>query len=170
MNEVFSYPITQSSFILNNYFILTWVAGLLALGLGWGLLFRFGNFSYGIDPGCLFKTTLILFYTMFCFGIPNYINVKFKAKHEHEGDKIMLTDSTLSYQTRSGSTKTFKLSEIYSVYKDPVTFNPPAAYYVTTLIDSLKVDSLMIKEDLPNLNQLFTSLNNKRDSLKYKSK
>jgi hypothetical protein len=159
MTEVFSYPITQSEFLLENYYILTWTGGMLALGAAWAIFFRYGNFKYGIDLGCLFKTLIIMTATMLAIGIPNYLNVKYYAQHGHEGDKITLTSERVTYQYRNGKSKSFALSEVKKFYKEPTTFNPPATYYVVAIIDSIKVDSFAVREDLPRFEVFKTTLN-----------
>ncbi|MGQ9804704.1 MAG: hypothetical protein ACUVRP_01325 [Chlorobiales bacterium] len=160
MNEVFSYPVTQSEFLLENYYILTWTGGMLVLGAAWAIFFRFGNFKYGIDLGCLFKTLIIMTATMLSIGIPNYLNVKYYAQHGHEGDKITLTNDRITYQYRSGESKSFLLSEVKKFYKESMTFNPPPVYFVVAIIDSIKVDSFAVREDLPRFESLKTALNN----------
>lgn len=158
MNEVFSYPVTQSAFLLENYYILTWTGGMLALGAAWAIFFRYGNFKYGIDLGCLFKTIVIMVATMLAIGIPNYLNVRYYAKHGHEGDTITLTDKQVIYQPRNGKAKSFALSEVKKVYKEPMTFNPPPTHYVVAVIDSIKVDSFAVREDLPRFDEFIKKL------------
>ncbi len=159
MNEVFSYPVTQSDFLLDNYYILTWTAGMLILGIAWAIFFRYGNFRYGIDLGCFFKTLIIMVATMLAIGVPNYLNVRYYAEHGHEGDKITLTSERITYQYRNGKTKSFALSEVKKFYKEPITFNPPPTYFVVAVIDSMKVDSFAVREDLPRFEVFKTALN-----------
>lgn len=158
MMESFTYPITQPEFLLENFYILTWTGGLLALGAVWAIFFRYGNFKYGIDLGCFFKTAAIMAATMLALGLPNYYNVKFYARHGHEGDKIILSQERIAYQSRNGTTKSFKLSDVQSIYKEPITFNPPPIIYIVAVIDSIKVDSIAVREDLPQFNTLFSRL------------
>jgi hypothetical protein len=40
-----------------------------------------------------------------------------------------------------------------------MTFNPPATYYVVAIIDSIKVDSFAVREDLPRFEVFKTTLN-----------
>lgn len=160
MNEVFSYPVTQSNFLLENYYILTWTGGMLVLGAAWAIFFRYGNFKYGIDLGCLFKTLIIMAATTLALGIPNALNVKYYAMHGHEGDKIILTSERVTYQYRNGGAKSFLLSEVKKFYREPMTFNPPPTYFVVAIIDSIKVDSFAVREDLPRFELLKTALNN----------
>ncbi len=133
---------------------------MLLLGAAWAIFFRYGNFKYGIDLGCLFKTLIIMAATMLAIGIPNYLNVKYYAQHGHEGDKITLTNERVTYQYRNGQAKSFSLSEVKKFYKEPMTFNPPPTYFVVAIIDSIKVDSFAIREDLPRFESLKTALNN----------
>lgn len=158
MNEAFSYPITQSEFLLDNYYILTWAGGMTALGAAWAIFFRYGNFKYGVDLGCLFKTLVIMAITMLAIGVPNYLNVRYYAKHGHEGDKIILTSERVTYERRDGSRKSFALSEIQKIYKEPITFNPPPTYFVVAVIDSIKVDSFAVREDLPRFQEFLSAL------------
>jgi hypothetical protein len=160
MSDVFSYPVTQSNFLLENYYILTWTGGMLLLGGAWAIFFRFGNFKYGIDLGCLFKTLVIMAATMLAVGVPNYLNVKYYAKHGHEGDKIMLTSERVTYQYRNGEAKSFSLSEVRRFYREPMTFNPPTTYFVVAIVDSIKVDSFAVREDLPRFEVFKKSINN----------
>lgn len=60
MNEVFAYPQTQPSIWLENYATITWILSMVFLAATWALFFRYGNFRYGIDIGCLVKTVLII--------------------------------------------------------------------------------------------------------------
>jgi hypothetical protein len=158
MNETFSYPLTQPAFLLENFYILTWTGGMLALGGVWAIFFRYGNFKYGIDLGCFFKTAAIMIATMLALGLPNYFNVKYYAQHGHEGDKIVLAAERVSYQTRNGATKSFKFSDVQSIYKEPMTFNPPAIVYIVAIVDSIKADSIAVREDLPEFKTLLSRL------------
>ncbi len=164
MNEVFSYPVTQSNFLLENYYILTWTVGMLLLGAAWAIFFRYGNFKYGIDLGCVFKTLIIMVATMLAIGIPNYLNVKYYAQHGHEGDKITLTNERVTYQYRNGQAKSFLLSEVKKFYKEPMTFNPPSTYFVVAIVDSIKVDSFAVREDLPRFEVFKTLLSRAIDN------
>jgi hypothetical protein len=161
MNEVFSYPMTQSELLLNHYATISWTLGMLALGTVWGIFFRYGNFKYGIDLGCLFKTALIIISTTLALGLPLMYNTKFFAQHGHEGDKLTLSNDALLYESRQGKQKTIKYAEIQRIYKEPVTFNPPKTYYIVALVDSLRVDSLGVKETLPNFDQFLQKLSEK---------
>jgi hypothetical protein len=155
----FFYPITQSSFWLDNYWLVTWTLSMVFLGAAWAVLFRFGNFRYGLDLGCFLKTGAVLAATTFSLGAPTVYNTNYQARHGHEGDKIVLDSTTIRYEPRSGNAKTFKLTEIFTVYREPVVFNPPPTYYVVALIDSVRFDSIGIKNDLPQFEALMTALN-----------
>jgi hypothetical protein len=96
---------------------------------------------------------------MLAIGIPNYLNVKYYAQHGHEGDKITLTSERVTYQYRNGAAKSFALSEVKKFYKEPMTFNPPPTYFVVTIIDSIKVDSFAVREDLPRFEVFKSALN-----------
>jgi hypothetical protein len=41
-----------------------------------------------------------------------------------------------------------------------MTFNPPPTYFVVAIIDSIKVDSFAVREDLPRFDEFKTTLNN----------
>jgi hypothetical protein len=158
MQDVFTYPVTQSAFWLDNYYVFTWASAMAMLAGAWAVLFRYGNFKYGIDLGCLVKTFVIMLVTMLCLGFPMYYNTKFAAQHGHEGDKIILTDDALRYTPRTGKEKTFKYSEVFTIYREPFTFNPPPAHFVVALKDSVRLDSVVIKEDLPQFDALIKKL------------
>jgi hypothetical protein len=157
MSEVYSYPITHSEFWLNNYAFISWTFGMLLLCVAWAIFFRFGNFKYGIDLGCLVKTLMILFFTMLSFGLPMQYNIRFDAEHGQEGDKITLTDAKLSYQARGGKEKTLKITDIKKIYQEPITYNPPVKYFVVAETAELK-DSITVKKDLPNFDKFIQKL------------
>ena len=165
MLEVFSYPLTQSEFLIDNYALLTWSAAAVIIAAVWAIFFRYGNFRYGIDLGCLLKTALIIIVMTFCLGMPNYLNTKFYAAHSFEGDKITLNESGVLYETRNGMKKTFQYSEIKQIYQEPITYNPPITYYVVAVIEKPnnlgKVDSIGVRQTLPNYSKLLNSLSEK---------
>lgn len=154
MNEVFAYPQTQPSFWLENYATITWMLSMVFLAATWALFFRYGNFKYGIDIGCLVKTVLIIAATTVSFGFPMMYNTKFYAEHGHEGDKIVLSDEEVIYETRNGKRKSLKYSEIQRIYREPLTYNPPKSYHIIGLIDSIRVDSISIRENLPDFEKV----------------
>lgn len=157
MSEVYSYPITNSEFWLSNYFVVSWAIGLLFLAVAWAIFFRFGNFKYGIDMGCLFKTLLILISTMLAFGLPMQYNIRFDAEHGQEGDKITLTDSKVVYQTRDGKEKTLPLKDIKKIYQEPITYNPPVKYFIVAQTPEKK-DSITVKKNLPDFDKFMQKL------------
>jgi hypothetical protein len=161
MNEVFAYPQTQPTLWLENYATITWLLSMLILATAWALFFRYGNFKYGIDIGCLVKTVLIIGATTLAFGFPMMYNTKFYAEHAHEGDKVILRDDEIVYETRSGKRKALKYSEIQRIYREPLTYNPPKSYHIIGLIDSIRVDSISVKENLPNFEKFLQQLSEK---------
>ncbi|MDX2129962.1 MAG: hypothetical protein SFU91_13095 [Chloroherpetonaceae bacterium] len=165
MLEVYSYPLTQSEFLIDNYALLTWSGAAIIIALVWAIFFRYGNFRYGIDLGCLLKTGIIIVVMTFCLGMPNYLNTKFYAAHSFEGDKITLNDNAVLYETRNGSKKTFQYTEIKQIYQEPITYNPPVTYYVVAVIDVPnklgRVDSIGIRQTLPNYSTLLNTLSAK---------
>ncbi|NTW48319.1 MAG: hypothetical protein HGB19_01025 [Chlorobiales bacterium] len=157
MSEVFSYPITQSEFWLNNYAVITWALGMLLLSVAWAIFFRYGNFKYGIDLGCLGKTFLILFFTTMAFGLPMRYNIRFDAEHGHEGDRITLSESKLIYQQRGGKEKNLPIKDIKKIYQEPITYNPPVKYFIVAETAGAK-DSVAVKKDLPDFDKFIQKL------------
>ena len=39
---------------------------------GVGDFFRYGKFTYGVDLGCFWKTSVIVLFTTVSLGVPNY--------------------------------------------------------------------------------------------------
>ncbi|NTV46705.1 MAG: hypothetical protein HGB11_09380 [Chlorobiales bacterium] len=152
MSEVYSYPITHSEFWLNNYAFISWTLGMILLSIAWAIFFRFGNFKYGIDLGCLVKTLLILVSTMFAFGLPMQYNIRFDAEFGQEGDKITLTDSKLVYQSRGGQEKALALKDVKKIYQEPITYNPPVKYFIVAETPE-KRDSITVKRSLPDFDK-----------------
>lgn len=157
MSEVYSYPITHSEFWLNNYAFISWTLGMLLLAVAWAIFFRFGNFKYGIDLGCIVKTFLILVSTMLAFGLPMQYNIRFDAEHGHEGDKITLTNTKLSYQPRDGKEKDLMIRDIKKIYQEPITYNPPVKYFIVAQTPEMK-DSISVKRDLPDFDKFIQRL------------
>ncbi|PIO46905.1 MAG: hypothetical protein CMR00_12890 [[Chlorobium] sp. 445] len=66
----------------------------------------------------------------------------------------MLSDEEVIYETRNGKRKSLKYSEIQRIYREPLTYNPPKSYHIIGLIDSIRVDSISIKENLPDFEKV----------------
>ncbi len=157
MLQVFQYPLTYPQWWLDNYYLFTWLLGMVALAVGWGIFFRFGKFSYGIDLGCLWKSTILLLLTTFSLGAPNYYNTRFIAEHGQEGDVITLDTEALSYNFRKGDDKKFSIKDIVRIYKEPVTFNPPPKYFVVAETGGTK-DSVFVTKNLPGYEKMLGEL------------
>lgn len=157
---VYSYPITYPEFWLESYAFFSWTFGMLILAASWAVFFRFGKFKYGIDMGCLVKTALILFFTMISLGLPMQYNIRFHAQHAHEGDTITLTDQTLQYEFREGAEKKFKLQDIFQIYQEPITYNPPIKYIVKAKSES-GIDSIFVRRSLPEFRSFMKKLTKK---------
>ena len=157
MLQVFQYPLTYPEWWLDNYYLVTWSLGMLLLAVGWGVFFRWGKFSYGIDFGCLWKSTILLLLTTFSLGAPNYYNTRFIAEHGQEGDVITLDKETLSYNFRKGDDKKFSIKDIVRIYKEPVTFNPPPKYFVVAQTGGIR-DSVFVTKNLPGYEKMLDEL------------
>lgn len=149
----FEYPVTYPEWWLDSYYIVTWSLGMLLLAVGWGVFFRWGKFSYGIDLGCIWKSTLLLLMTTAALGAPNYYNTRFVAEHGQEGDRIVLEGDRFSYDFRNGGQKEFRIADIARVYKEPVTFNPPPKYFIVAETGGVK-DSVFVTENLPGYEEM----------------
>ncbi|ANT64475.1 MULTISPECIES: hypothetical protein [Prosthecochloris] len=157
MQQVFEYPMTYPGWWLDSYYIFSWAFGMLMLAAGWAYFFRYGKFSYGIDLGCLWKSTLLLILTTVSLGVPNYYNVRFEAEHGREGDKVMLSEDGMIYIYRNGSQKLFGKDDIRRVYQEEVTFNPPPRIYVVAEQGGAR-DSVFVTERFPRYDELLQSV------------
>ncbi len=157
MQEVYSYPITYPEFWLNSYPYITWVFSMLFFSAAWAVFFKYGEFKYGIDLGCVVKTFAILIATMLAFGLPQLYNIKFEAENGHQGDKITLTQQTLTYETRYGEVNELSIKDIKEIYQEPVTFNPPVKYFVVSASEAGR-DSITVKKNLPGFSTLMEKL------------
>ena len=157
MQQVFQYPLTYPTWWLDSYYFFTWLLGLSLLAVGWGVFFRFGKFSYGIDLGCLWQSKVLLLLTTVSFAIPQAYNTRFIAEHGQAGDVITLDENSLSYNYRRGVDKNFALSDIVRIYKEPVSFNPPSKYFVVTETGQTK-DSVFVTKNLPGFEKMLDEL------------
>lgn len=145
MPEVFHYPVTYPSWWMDFYYIVTWSLGMLFLATGWAVFFRYGKFSYGVDLGCLWKTTLLIVLTTIALGAPNYYNTRFVGEHGQDGDSVRIAGGELLYLDRKGNEKKLQLKEITAIYQEPVTYNPPPKIYIVV---GKSKDSLFVTKNL----------------------
>jgi len=157
MQQVFQYPMTYPWWWLDNYYLFTWFLGMLFLAVGWGVFFRYGKFSYGIDFGCLWKSLLLLLMTTIALGAPSFYNTRFIAEHGQEGDVVTLNDEKLTYNFRKGEAKTFGFEDIVKIYKERDTFNPPPKFFVVAKTGE-SADSVFVTENLPGYEKMLTEL------------
>ena len=153
----FEYPVTYPQWWLDSYYLVTWTLGMIVLAVGWGVFFRWGKFSYGIDLGCLWKSTLLLLLTTASLGAPNYYNTRFVGEHGQEGDRITVGEERLLYDFREGEDKAFRLDDIVRVYREPVTFNPPPKYFIVAETGGVR-DSVFVTENLPGYETLLVRI------------
>jgi hypothetical protein len=121
------------------------------------VFFRYGKFSYGVDFGCFWKSTLLLVMTTIALGGPNYYNTRFVAEHGQDGDTVRLADDRIEYRFRKGSQKQFLFRDIISIYQEPVTFNPPPKIYIVAKNAGMR-DSLFVTSNLPDYERLLSLL------------
>ena len=157
MQQIFQYPVTYPEWWLDYFYFFTWFLGLSILAGTWAIFFRFGNFSYGIDLGCLWKTTLLLIFTTISFAIPQAYNARFDAEHGQEGDVITVDAQSISYDYRKGADKKFSIENIVKIYKEQVTFNPPPKYFVVAETGGTK-DSIFVTKNLPGFEKMLGEL------------
>ena len=157
MQQVFQFPLTYPEWWLDSYYVFTWLLGMVFLAVGWGIFFRYGKFSYGIDLGCLWKSTVLLLLTTVALGAPNYYNTRFFAEHGQEGDVITLDEQSISYNYRKGEGKRFIFRDIVRIYKEPVTFNPPPRYFVVAETGGIR-DSVFVTKNLPDYEKMLSRL------------
>ncbi len=151
--EVYTYPITYPEFWLNSFAYTTWVFSMLFFSVAWAVFFKYGQFKYGIDLGCVVKSLAILIATMLAFGLPQLYNIKFEAENGHQGDKITITENALKYETRLGKVTTLPMNQIKEIYQEPTTFNPPVKYFVVAITENSR-DSITIRRNLPEFSRV----------------
>jgi len=160
MTDLFQYPMSYPGWWLSNYYYFTWTLAMLFLAGGWAFFYRYGKFSYGVDFGCFWKTTLLVFMTTIALGVPSYYNTKFVAQHGNDGDSIALSPDRIEYRYRNGEKKMFLLKDIVSIYQEPVTYNPPPKIFIVAQNAGLR-DSITVtegKHGLPNADKLLSTL------------
>ncbi|ARM30658.1 hypothetical protein [Prosthecochloris sp. HL-130-GSB] len=157
MQQVFEYPMTYPGWWLDYYYIFTWVFGMLLLAAGWAFFFRFGKFNYGIDLGCLWKSTLLLVLTTFSLGAPNYYNTRFVAEHGQEGDRIVVTDDAVVYDDRNDEATTFRSQDIVRIYQEELAFNPPPRIFIVAETGGVR-DSIYVTENFPSWDNMLDAV------------
>jgi len=125
--------------------------------IAWAVFFKYGQFKYGIDFGCVFKSLAILIATMLAFGLPQQYNIKFDAQNGHQGDKITLTSNLLKYETRNGEMTEFPLKDVKEIYQEPVTYNPPTKYIIVAINENER-DSIFVRKNLPEFSSFMSRL------------
>jgi hypothetical protein len=163
MTDLFQYPISFPGWWLDYYYYVTWTIAMLFLAGGWAVFYRFGKFSYGVDFGCFWKTSLLVIMTTIALGGPSYYNTKFIAEHGKDGDSVALSPDRVEYRFRNGQRKMFLLKDIVSIYQEPVTYNPPAKIFIVAKNAGLR-DSINVTEGkfgLPNSDKLLSTLSAK---------
>ncbi|NTW53470.1 MAG: hypothetical protein HGB15_01625 [Chlorobaculum sp.] len=163
MTDLFQYPISFPGWWIDYYYYFTWTLAMLFLAGGWAFFYRFGKFSYGVDFGCFWKTSLLVIMTTIALGVPSYVNTKFFAEHGNDGDSVVLSSDRIEYRHRNGEKKMFLLKDIVSIYQEPVTYNPPAKVFIVARNAGLR-DSINVTEGkfgLPNSDKLLSALSAK---------
>lgn len=162
MPEVFQYPMTYPAWWMDYYYIATWCLGMLFLGTGWALFFRYGKFSYGVDLGCFWKTAVLIVLTTIALGGPNYYNTRFVGEHGQDGDSIKIAGDELLYLDRKGNETKLALDDITAVYQEPITYNPPPKIFIVAGKGKVK-DSLFVTRNLKGFETFLVSLSTRTD-------
>ncbi|NTV93685.1 MAG: hypothetical protein HGA72_10640 [Chlorobiaceae bacterium] len=157
MPEVFQYPMLYPAWWLEFYWVVTWFLGMLVLGLGWLIFFRYGKFTYGVDLGCFWKTALLLVLTTISLGGPNYYNTRFVGEHGQDGDSIKISGDNLLYLDRKGVEKKMQLDAITAIYQESVTYNPPPKIFIVAGKGKVK-DSLFVTRNLKDYQGFLSAL------------
>lgn len=157
MAEVFEYPAQFPGWFIEYFDFLAWCIAVVVLAGVWVMFFRYGKFSYGIDFGCLWKSTVIIILTTAVLGVKQVVTVRFLAEHGEDGNVVRIDDGTLSYTYRDGKSTIIGLEDIVRIYKEPVTFNPPPKFYVVA-DKAGKRDSVFVTENLPRYETLLKVL------------
>jgi hypothetical protein len=163
MTDLFQYPMSFPGWWLDNYYYATWCLSMLFLGAVWAVFYRYGKFSYGVDFGCFWKTTLLVLMTTIALGGPQYYNTRFSAEHGNDGDTVKLSTDRIEYRYRKGDRKMFLLKDIVSIYQEQVTYNPPAKIFIIARNAGLR-DSVFVTEGdhgLPGSAKLMTELSSR---------
>ena len=157
MPEVFHYPMTYPVLWLDYYYLATWTLSMLFLGLVWAVFYRYGKFSYGVDLGCFWKTTLLVLLTTVSLGGPMYYNTRFAGEHGQDGDSIKIAGDKLLYLDRKGNEKKLALTDITAIYQEVITYNPPPKIYIVAAKPALS-DSVFVTKNLPDYKRFLSDL------------
>ncbi|NTU96538.1 MAG: hypothetical protein HGA62_01845 [Chlorobiaceae bacterium] len=157
MPEVFHYPMPYPSWWLDYYYLVTWSLGMLLLGLGWAVFFRYGKFSYGIDLGCFWKTAVLILLTTASLGGPQYYNTRFVGEHGQDGDSVKISGDSFLYLDRKGNQKQFALKDIRAIYQEEITYNPPPKIYIVAGKAAAK-DSMFVTRNLQDFRRFIDEL------------
>ena len=160
MPEVFHYPMSYPALWLDHYYLATWFLSMLFLGLVWAAFYRYGKFSYGVDLGCFWKTTLLVMLTTVSLGGPMYYNTRFAGEHGQDGDSIKIAGDRVLYLDRKGNEKKLDLADITVIYQESITYNPPPKIYIVATKLSLR-DSLFVTTNLPDYKRFLSDLSGK---------
>ena len=163
MPDLFQYPSPFPGFWLDYYWLFTWILAMLFLGAGWAVFYRYGKFTYGVDFGCLWKTSLMVIMTTIALGGPQYYNTKFLAEHGKDGDSYRLREDRIDYTSRKGEKKMFLYKDIISIYQEQVTYTLPSQLFVVAWNAGLR-DSITVtegKHGLPGSDRLLKVLSEK---------
>ncbi len=157
MSEVFQYPMAFPAWWLDYYYLVTWILGMLFLSLGWALFFRYGKFTYGVDLGCLWKTTVLILLTTASLGGPSYYNTRFVGEHGQDGDAVKISGDKLLYLDRKGTQKQFDLKDVTAIYQEAITYNPPPKIFIIAGKTAHK-DSIFVTRNLQDYRRFISDL------------
>ncbi|MEI6756470.1 MAG: hypothetical protein FDX18_06190 [Chlorobium sp.] len=157
MPEVFNYPMTYPAWWMDYYFYITWFLSMSFFSLGWAIFYRYGRFTYAINLGCFWKTSLLLLLTTVSLGAPSYYNTRFDGEHGKDGDSIKITADKLLYLDRKGNEKQLPLAHVISIYQEIVTYNPPPKIYIVAAKASVR-DSVFVTTALPGYKRFLSDL------------
>lgn len=160
MPDQFSYPLTYSSFWMDNYYMVTWAGGMLFLAVVWAVFFRYGKFTYGVDLGCFTKTILLVLLTTVSLGFPQYYNTRFAGEHGQDGTTVQIDGSTLRMIDRNGVKKEIPLQQIKVVSQEEITYNPPPKIHIVAEHGSIR-DSVFITTNLPDYKRFLSTLSSR---------
>lgn len=157
MTEVFHFPTAYPGWWLDTYFYGTWLLSMLVLAIGWAVFFRYGKFTYAINLGCFWKTSVMLLLFVVTLGGPQYYNTRFLAEHGQDGDSVKLTDEEFRYLDRKGAEIVYPLAEVTAIYQEEVTYNPPPKVFIVASVDGVR-DSVFVTKNLEGYERFLEEL------------
>jgi len=160
MTDLFQYPMSYPGWWLDNYYYVTWFLAMLFFAVCWAIFFRYGKFNYGVDFGCLWKTTLMILLTTIAIGVPSAYNTRFSAEHGKDGDSYTLAADRIEFTSRKGDKKMFRYKDLVSIYQEPVTYNPPPKVFIVANVAGMR-DSITVtdgKYGLPDADKMLSEL------------